>query len=318
MTKYLRFMLIAVAATWSLGAAAQYPSKPITLVVPFPPGSTTDTVARVIGHKAGEILKQPVIIENKPGAEGQIAAQDVAKAQPDGYRILLATSGNLSLLPALRRQPPYDAIVDFTPIADIGRYAFFLYVHPAVPANNMQEFIAYAKKNPGKMSYATGNNTGVVTFAQLRTQLGIDLLHVPYKGEPPAVLDLIAGRVQAMIGTTIGLPYVRSGKMRAIAALGQKRSPLFPDAMTLEESGLSNLRITPWAGVVGPRSMPSSVVATLSQALIEAASHPDVQTQMERLGFPLTPGGSRELASLMGEQLKIHARLVRDAGLQPE
>lgn len=311
-------ILACLAGLSSAAADAQFPSRAITLVVPFPAGSTTDSLARAISQKAQAQLGQPVVVENKPGAEGQIAALDVARAVPDGHRITLATSGNFSLLPALRIKLPFDVMEDFTPIADIGRYGFVFYVNSKVPARTLAEFAAYARQQPGKLSYATGNNTGIVTFAQLKTQMGISMVHVPYKGEPPAMQDLIAGRIDAMVGTTIGLPFVADGKLRALAVLSPARSPVFPSTPTLEESGFGTLPITSWAGVLGPKGMPTDAVARLSAAFVAAASDSQVQQHMEKLGFPLTPGGPAQLRHLMQEQLAVHARLVKSSGLQPE
>ena len=282
-------VLAACAAAIATNVQAAYPDRPITLVVPFPAGATTDTVARVVSQAASIELGQPIVVDNKPGAEGQVAAQDVVRAAPDGYRLLLGTSGNLSLVPALRKKPPYDVLTDFTPVADVGRFSFFLYVHPSVPAKTLKEFLDYAKANPGKMSYGTGNNTGVVAFSHFNTLNGLDLTHVPYKGEPPAMLDLIAGRTQAMIGTTIGAPYMRDGKLRALVTINAQRNSLLADVPTLRESGMRDLEIVPWAGLVGPAGLPRDVVTRLNKAFVAALNKPEVRAQMDRLGFPLTP-----------------------------
>ncbi|HVL07924.1 MAG TPA: tripartite tricarboxylate transporter substrate binding protein, partial [Burkholderiaceae bacterium] len=247
-----------------------------------------------------------------------VAAQDVMRAAPDGYRLLLGTSGNLSLVPALRKKPPYDVLADFTPVADVGRFSFFLYVHPSVPAKTLKEFLDYAKANPGKMSYGTGNNTGVVAFSHFNILNSLDLTHVPYKGEPPAMLDLIAGRTQAMIGTTIGAPYMRDGKLRALVTINAQRNSLLADVPTLRESGMRDLEIVPWAGLVGPAGLPRDVVARLNKAFVAALNKPEVRAQMDRLGFPLTPSTPEAFGRMMKEQLAIHARLVKSAGLQPD
>lgn len=317
---FLHCFCLGLAVACSAGALAgtDFPSKPITLVVPFPAGSTTDGVARSLSARAQTYLGQAIVVENKPGAEGQLAAQDVARAAADGYRITLATSGNLSLLPALRIQPPYDVMADFTPIADIGRFTFVFYVRQDLPVSTLAEFAEYAKRRPGQLNYATGNSTGQVTFAHLKGRMGVDMVHVPYKGEPPAMMDLLAGRVDAMIGTTIGLPYVKEGRVRALAVLSTTRSAVFPSTPTLEESGFERLPITSWAGVLGPKGLPPAVVARIAAAFNRAAADAQVQAQMDSLGFPLEQGGPEALRPLMAQQLAIHAQLVKQAGLSPE
>jgi tripartite-type tricarboxylate transporter receptor subunit TctC len=315
----LKRVFVALSFTLCAGAAhAQYPTKPITMVVPFPPGGTSDALARILAKNVSESIGKPMIVENKPGAEGLIAAQDVAKAAPDGYKIALVTSGNLSALPAMRKNPPYDVVKDFTPIADIGRYAFFLFVHNSVPAKNFKEFVAYAKANPGKMTYGTGNNTGVLTFAQVKTMFGIDLLHVPYKGEPPATTDLVAGRLQAMIGTGAGLPYAKDGKLRTLVALLPERSPLAPDVPTLREIGVGDLPVIVWAAIVGPAGIPKDIVERLNKEFVAAASKPDVKAQIEQMGFAVTPGRAEALGAMIKEQVGAYRKLVQTIGMPIE
>lgn len=299
-------------------AAAQFPTKPVTIVVPFPPGATTDTIARVIAQQAATTLGKPVLIDNKPGAEGLLAAQDVAKAAPDGYRIMLGTSGNLSVVPASRKNPPYDVATDFTPIADVGRYQFFLYANPALPAKTFKEFIDYAKANPGKLSYGTGNNTGVINMAGFRSAHGLDMVHVPYKGEPPAIVDLLAGRVQVMVATGIGIQHAREGKLRMLVALLPKRSPLAPDVPTLAETGQKDLDVILFAGLVGPAGIPAGVVERLNREFNAAMNNADVIAQIEKLGFTLTPARVEAFGAMLKEQLGVYRKAVRDAGLPIE
>ena len=316
--KAAKLWLVAAALAATSHAVAQYPSKPVTLVVPFPPGATTDTIARVLAQHASSGLGRPIVVENKPGAEGQLAAQDVAKSPPDGYRVALATSGNLSVLPAIRRAPPYDAVADFTPVADVGRYQFFVYVHPSLPAKSFRELLDHARANPGKVSYGTGNNTGVLTMAGFRLAHGLDMVQVPYKGEPPAIVDLVAGRVQAMVATGIGIPHAREGRLRMLAALLPQRSPLAPDVPTLRESGQKDLDVLLWAGVVGPADMPAEAVERLNREFNAAMAHPDAVAQIEKLGFTLTPGRADAFAAMVRDQAAAYRRLVREAGLPVE
>jgi tripartite-type tricarboxylate transporter receptor subunit TctC len=185
--------LVALAA---LPAAAQYPSKPIRIIVPFPAGSATDTVARILAAPLSQALGQPVIVEDKPGADGAIAGELVAKSAPDVYTLLMATNSPLAAVPLLRKNPPYDPITDFTPISLIGRYTFYLLVHAGVPAKTLTELLDYARANPDKLNYATGNTTGILSTAQLMSLGKIKMVHVPYKGEPAGITDLVGGRVR--------------------------------------------------------------------------------------------------------------------------
>jgi tripartite-type tricarboxylate transporter receptor subunit TctC len=308
------FSLLVTA--FGSGVNAQYPEKPITMVVPFPAGGTSDSLARILAKNVGEAMGTSIIVENKPGVEGQIAAQEIAKASPDGYRIGLVTSGNLSALPAMRSQPPYDVDKDFTPIADIGRYAFFLYLSPEVPVKNFKEFVSYAKSHPGKMSYATGNNTGVLIFAQIKQQFGIDLLHVPYKGEPPAMTDLLGGRVQAMIATAAGIPFAKDGKLNVVVSLLPERTLLAPDVPVFKELGLGELPVLLWAAIVGPANMPKPIVDRLNREFSAVISNISIKKQIEDLGFAVTSSSSEMLGAMIAEQLLEYQQLVKKIGLQ--
>ena len=316
--KQTKHLLGALLLLLCLQANAQFPARPVTIVVPFPAGATTDTIARIIAQHASNSLGRPVLIDNKPGAEGQLAAQDVVKAAPDGYRIMLGTSGNLSMLPALRKNPPYDVVADFTPIADVGRYQFFLYAHPSLPAKTFREFIDYAKANPGKLSYATGNNTGVINMARFRSAHGLDMVHVPYKGEPPAIVDLVAGRVQVMVATGIGIPHARESRLRMLVTLLSQRSPLAPDVPTLREAGQKELDVMLFAGLVGPAGIPADVVERLNRDFNAALANAEVIAQIEKLGFTLTPARADAFGAMLREQIAVYRKAVRDAGLPIE
>ena len=215
--------------------------------------------------------------------------------------------------------PPYDPVADFTPITDVGRYTFFLYVHPEVPAKNFAELIAYAKANPGKLNYATGNTTGIVSFAQINSLAGIDMVHVPYKGEPAGIADLVAGRVQLMLATpTTGLAHVRDGKLRAFVTTMSKRSPLLPEVPTIAEAGMPQFSITSWAALFGPAKMPREALERLNREFGAAMGRADVQAAMEKQAFALTPSTPEQLAHFVKEQLESYRRILRAAGVQPE
>ena len=303
----------------SLNAYAQFPAKPIRVVVPFPAGSATDTVTRVLANSVSQSIGQTLVVENKAGADGAIAATEVAKAAPDGYTLLMATNSPMSAVPALKKAPPYDPVADFTPITDIGRYTFFIVVHPSVPARTLGELIDYARANPGKLNYATGNTTGIVSSAYFASLAGIQLVHVPYKGEPQAVTDLVAGRVQLMFcSSSTSVPQVREGRLRALVTTLSKRSHLLPEVPTIAEAGMPQFSITSWAGLFGPARMPREVVQRLNKEFGAAMTRADVQAAMEKQAFALSPSTPEQLAAFVKEQMESYRRILRAAGVEPE
>lgn len=296
-----------------------YPSKSIRLVVPFPAGSTTDMVARTYSVQVSQALGQPVVVENKAGADGLIAGQEVSRASGDGYTLFLATNSPMAAGPAMKKNPPYDPLKDFSPIADLGRYTFFMVVHPSVPANSLADLVKLAKESPGKLSYATGNTTGILGVAQFCSLAGIQMTHVPYKGEPQAMLDLLAGRVQAMMvssGTSIA--HLREGKIRALAVATASRSPLLPNVPTMVEAGVSKFTITSWAAVYGPPNMPKAIVERLNKEFMTAAQRPEVKAAMEKIAFIQTGSTPEGLAAHTKEQYDSYRAALRAAGIEPE
>lgn len=315
MLKTLLFLLLAAPFT----AWAQYPAKPIRLIVPFPAGSATDTISRILGNSVGQAIGQPVLVENKAGADGAIAASEVAKAPADGYTLLMATNSPLSAVPALKKNPPYDPVADFTPITDVGRYTFFIVVHPSVPAKTLAELIDHARANPGKLNYATGNTTGIVSSAFFASQARIQMVHVPYKGEPQAITDLVAGRVQLMFASSsTSVPHVREGRLRAIVTTLPRRTGLLPDVPTIAEAGMPQFSITSWAGLFGPARMPREIVDRLNKEFAAAMRRPDVQAAMERQAFSLSPSSPEQLGAFVKEQMESYRSILRAAGVQPD
>jgi tripartite-type tricarboxylate transporter receptor subunit TctC len=313
MTAILAFALLAGAAQ------AQFPAKPIRVVVPFPAGSATDTVARVLSASVSQAIGQPLLVENKAGADGAIAAAEVAKSPADGYTLLMATNSPMSAVPAMKKVPPYDPVADFTPITDVGRYTFFIVVHPDVPAKSLNELIAYARANPAKLNYATGNTTGIVSTAFFAAQAQIRMVHVPYKGEPQALTDLVAGRVQVMFcssGTSV--PMIREGRLRAVVTTLPRRSHLLPEVPTIAEAGMPQFSITSWAGLFGPAKMPRPVVERLNKEFVAAMGRADVQSALEKQAFALSPSSPERLADLVKEQLESYRSTLRAAGVEPE
>ena len=314
----LRTLVLALLVV-SGAAEAQFPAKPIRVVVPFPAGSATDTITRVLAQSVSQSIGQTVVVENKAGADGAIAAAEVAKAAPDGHTLLMATNSPMSAVPAMKKNPPYDPVADFTPITDVGRYTFFIVVHPSVPAKTLKELIDHARANPGKVNYATGNTTGIVSTAFFASLAKIDLVHVPYKGEPQALTDLVAGRVQLMFCSSgTSMPQIREAKLRPIVTTLAKRTHLLPELPTIAEAGMPEFSITSWAGLFGPAKMPAAVVERLNKEFVAAMGRSDVQAAMEKQAFALSPSSPRELAAFVKEQMESYRRILRAAGVEPD
>ena len=309
---------LALAAA-SLSAGAQYPSKPVRVVVPFGAGSSTDIVMRIISQPLGQALGQPVIVDNKPGADGAIAAVDVMKAAPDGHTIMLATNSPLSAAPFLRISLPYHPINDFTPIGFVGNYTFFIVVHPSVPAKTLPELIEHARKNPGKLNYATGNTTSIVSTAMFATLAKVDLQHIPYKTEPPAITDLLSGRIHLMFSSySTVAPHLRDGKIRALVTTLPNRSPLLPEVPSIVEAGFPKFPIVPWAGMVGPAKMPKEVVERLNKELTAVLKRPEVREALGKQAFDPRGSTAPEFASYVREQLDVWGKAIKAAGISPE
>ncbi|WP_420223281.1 Bug family tripartite tricarboxylate transporter substrate binding protein [Pigmentiphaga litoralis] len=303
----------------SSAVAADYPTRPVRLLVHFPAGSSTDVIARVLAEKVGAKLGQPIVVENKPGADGAIAAQEVQRAPADGYTLLLATNSPMSGVPVLRKSVPYDPVTDFTPISDVGRYTFMVYVNAGVPVRTLPELVDYARARPGKLSYASGNVTGQLAFAYVALNAKLDMVNVPYKGEPPGIADLVGKRVDVMVATAgTGVPQVQSGRLKALATIIPKRSFVLPEVPTVQESGFPDFSLAPWAGLFGPAKMPVDVVARLNREFADAMKQPDVLQKMAQQEFALTPSTPQALGALVARQLAVHRELANAIGLQAE
>jgi tripartite-type tricarboxylate transporter receptor subunit TctC len=310
---------LAVAFGVSSTAAAEYPAKPVRIIMPFPAGATADTVTRIVAQQLSQVLGQPVLVDNKPGADGAIAAELAAKSAPDGYTLLSASNTNMLGVPILRKNPPYDPLVDFAPITPVVKFAFFLVVHPSVPAKTPSELIDYARANPGKLNYASGNVSGVLAAAQLMSIGKLEMVHVPYKGEVLAIPDLLNARVHMMFGTGgVTAPFVREGKLRALATLLPARSSLLPDVPTMAEAGMPQLSVVIWSGLFGPAKMPKDIVERLSREVNAILQQPEIRGRLERQG--VEPAGSTpaEFAAFLKQQLADWGKAAREAGLKPE
>jgi tripartite-type tricarboxylate transporter receptor subunit TctC len=306
--------LLAVAAN-----AQSYPSKPISFVVPFGPGSGSDIVGRIIGQRLGTALGQSIIIENKPGGNGAIAAVQVARSVPDGYTILLGTNSPMSAVPSLNKTVSYDPIKDFTALCRIGSFTQLLLVHPDIPVKSMRELVAYAKANPGKLSFASVSASSVVAGETLKRAAGIDLLHVPYRSSPPAVQDVLVGRVSMLFtDMATGLPHHRSGALRGLATTRLQRSALVPELPTLDEAGVTGFDMDSWAGFFLPANTPRDIVTRLNSELRKIIDNPEVKAQIAATGFEAFSSSPEELDAFNKAQLVKWTKMIKDAGIQPE
>ena len=314
----LVFVLVVLAAASfaPLSLHAQYPSRPIRFIVPFPPGGLADVLGRTLSLHVAPALGQPVIVDNRPGADGAIAAEITMKAAADGYTIFMGTNSPLSAVPSFRKKPPYDPVAHFTPISSLGRPVFFLFVHPSLPVRTVDELVQYARAHPGKVAYGTGNTTAIVATAQFKMLAKLDITHVPYKGDAPTTQDLVGGRLQmAFMATVPGYAQARDGKLRILATLLPQRSAMAPDAPTMTEVGYSGVSIYPWIALFGPANMPPDIVRRLTREFNAVLSRPDVSENLNKQG--LVPVGSTpgELAELVRTQLEAWRKAVREAGI---
>ena len=318
----IRIRMLAVLAALcaaALPALAQYPAKPIRLVVPFPAGGAADIAARIVVQPLSQVLGQTIVVDNKAGADGAIAGLDVMKSAPDGYTLLFATNTGLCAAPTMRKVPPYDPVADFTPISQVGKFGFFLFTHSSVPAKSVKELLDYIRANPGKLNYGTGNSTSIVTTAQLAMLEKLEMVHIPYKGDAPLSNDIVAGRVQIAIGTPgTAIQHAKEGKLRVLATLLPTRSALAPDAPTIAEAGVPKLSIVSFAGLFGPAKMPKDVVDKIARATATVLARRDVLDGLDRLAFEGRSSTPEELGAFLKEQVEIWRRTVKEVGIVPD
>ncbi|MBK6613091.1 tripartite tricarboxylate transporter substrate binding protein [Ottowia sp.] len=313
--------LVALAwLTLATGAfaqgAADWPARAVRVIVPFPPSGATDLVSRVIAQRVSQELGQQLVIDNKPGAGGTIGAAEAAKAAPDGYTLLFTTSSTHAISPHLMPRLPYNADKDFTPIAHVADAASILLVTPALPARNVQELIAHAKAHPGQLNYATSGNGTIVHLnsAAFAARAGVQLTHVPYKGTAQSITDLAAGQVHLLFDSIpTGLPHVASGRLRALAVTGDKRSALAPELPTVAESGLPGYSSVTWFGVYGPAGMKPELAAKINQAFNKAIQNPEVASNLARQGVePARPQTPARFAAMVRADSARWAQVIKD------
>ncbi len=312
-------LFAAVLFTTDAARAQAYPNRPITLVLPFAAGSGTDTTTRIISKHLADALGQQFIVDNKPGANGMIAATYVARAQPDGYTLFVTTNTTHSANPYLLKTLTYDPVKDFTAIARTGDLPFMLLINPQVPAKTVKELVAYAKANPGKLTYASGSSSSSVSGATFAKQAGIDLLHVPYKSSPPALSDVLGGRITMMfIDVLTGLPHVKSGDLKALAVTTQKRSALVPDLPSMEEAGVPSFDITSWQGYFAPAGTPKEIIVKINAEIRKVIDKPEIRAELATRGMDAFSSSPEEMEKFVKDQLVLWERLVKDAGIEPQ
>ncbi len=300
-------------------AQTAWPAKPIRILTPFTAGGAADVMARSLATHLQAALKQPVAVEPKPGADGALAALELLRAPADGHTVYFATASALSYVPNVRKSAGYDPLKDFSPLTQFVTFSFYLMVHESLPGNTLAEVLAHLKSNPGKYSYGAGNSTALLAAAQLAASAGIDMAHVPYKGESQAVVDLIGGRVHMMWASPAVMPALqKDGKFRPLAVLQPERSAAQPDVPTIAEAGMPLVNVVPWGGFVVPAATPRDVQLALAKALREAINHPEMRGAAERSGVLLRPGTPEAFAKLLAEQLAAYGQAARQAKIPLE
>ena len=307
----------ALAAPGSAFAQA-WPSKQISLVILFAAGSGTDTMARIFAEKLSAQTGQPVVVDNKPGGNGTIAGAFVARATPDGHTLMFTSNTSHAAAPALVKNMPYDPVKDFECVGLIGLVPFVLVANPNAPFNNVKELVAYAKANPGKLSFGSGNSTGVVAGETLKRMAGIDVLHVPYKSVPPALNDTLSGTVNYLfsdVGTV--LPHIRAGRVKAITSISSQRSPNLADLPTLREQGI-DFDLDGWYAIFAPAKTPRPVIDKLNAIMREEYSRPEMQQRMADINVILKLGSPEDLLAFQKAEIDKWLKLAGEAGIQPE
>jgi len=307
----------ALIAAPLAGAQATYPTKPIRIVVPFPAGGTTDILARAAAQRLSETLGQPAVVDNRPGAGGNIGAELVAKAPPDGHTLLMGTVGTHAINASLYSKMPYDHVRDFAPIILVAGVPNVLVVHPSVPAGSVKELIAYAKANPGKLNFASsGSGTSIHLAGELfKTMAGVQMAHVPYKGSAPAVTDLLGGQVQLMFDNLpSALPHIKAGKLKALAVTSATRAAALPDVPTVAESGLAGFDATSWFGLLAPAGTPQPIIARLNSEVAKWLATAEAKEKMAGLGANTAGHSTDEFVRHIAAETTKWAKVVKESG----
>ena len=326
MQKFLRSLFactsaVVLAALSPVAAAQNYPTKPIRLVVPFPAGGTTDILARAAAQKLSEALGQQVVVDNRPGAGGNIGADIVAKSAPDGYTLLMGTVGTHAINPSLYTKMPYDHFKDFVPVVLVAGVPNVLVVTPSLPVNSVQDLIKLAKDKPGQINFASsGSGTSIHLSGELfKTMTGVEMTHVPYKGSSPALTDLMGGQVQLMFDNLpSALPQIRGGKLRALAVTSTKRAPALPDVPTMAESGLPGFEASSWFGVLAPAGTPPAVVTRINTEINKWLQSPEAREQLLGQGAEAAGGSPQQFVAHIRAETEKWAKVVKASGAKAD
>jgi len=312
--------LLALLIVESPAAQTTYPEKPIRLVVPFPPGSQVDTVARLFGQKLAEALGKPIVVDNATGAAGNIAADRVAKAAPDGYTLGFLVNAQIVINPSLYKLA-YDPVKDFAPVSQVTGSSSMLVVHNAVPAKSVKELVALAKAQPGGLTFASGGSGSSPHMAAelFKSVAGLDIRNIPYKGAPAAIPDLLGGRVTMMFSSIVAvLPLVREGKLRALAVTSLRRSSAVPELPTIAESGYPGFEVTAWYGLLAPAKTPATIVRKLHLETVKALALPDLRAKLADLGLEVIGNSPEELAAVIKSEIPKWAKVIKESGIKPD
>jgi len=315
--KFLRHLVAFAALAIVTVAQAQYPNKPIKLVVPWPPGGAVDTIGRLISQHIAEPIGQPVIVDNRAGAAGAIGSEVVAHSEPDGYTLLMGSTTVISINPALQKLPYQPT--DFAPITMVAFVPHILVIPAEVPANNLKEFVAWVKSNPGKVNYASAGpgTPHHIAGEMFKSLAGIDMLQVPYKGTGPALADLLSNRVQFMsVEAVAALPHVRSGKLRALGVATAQRHPLAPDIPTVAEAGIPGFEVTSWYGVVAPNGVPKQTATLLATTISKAMEAPTFREKLTNLGAIPVGGTPEQFGEILQRENAKWAKAIKDANIK--
>ncbi len=315
-------MLASVLLPAAVGMAAEssYPSRPVQIIVPFPPGGSLDALIRQIGQELGQRWKAPVVVENRAGASGIIGLSAAAKAAPDGYT-LAAVANSFVANPLLRNDMPYDVFKNFAPVSLLGSVPFVLAVNQALPVNSVSDLVDYTKKHPGKLTYSSGG-TGTMSHLgaeMLKQAVGIDGAHIPYKGQAPALTDVVTGHVSfTMANLPEAVPYARAGKIKALAVLAGTRSALQPDTPTLGQAGYPSLQIGSWYGLVAPHGTPAPIVRRIQQEIGAILAQPEMRAKLQQQGFDIAGSTPDDFAAFLKQEAAVYKKIIETAGIKGE